>query len=67
MMWIRVEDALPKDGKRVLAYAIHDEEMPYLDASYFEAHHYDGCWYEEIDSCRIHVTHWMPLPELPHD
>lgn len=64
-LWISVKEKLPKNGEKVLAYAIKDENLPCLDCNYFEAHHYDGRWTENVDSCDIHVTHWMPLPEPP--
>lgn len=65
MDWISIKDRLPNPGERVLAYAIDDDKLPYLDCNYFEAAHYSGQWYENVDSCCIHVTHWMPLPEPP--
>lgn len=67
MEWINVKEQLPKNKERVLAYAIKDEDFSDLDCHYFEADHYDGMWFENVDLCRIHVTHWMPLPEPPED
>lgn len=67
--WISVKDKLPEEGKRILAYAKKDEnsDFPYLDSSYFEADQYGGLFYENVDGCRINVTHWMPLSTPPKD
>ncbi len=65
--WIRVEDALPRQGRRVLAYTIEDDKFPWLDSDYFEANQYDGSWQECVNWCDIHVTHWMPLPASPDE
>ncbi len=62
--WISVEERLPENFKRVLAYAIHGSAL-YLNCNYFEATFNGDFWYECVDSCRICVTHWMPLPTPP--
>lgn len=66
MEWISVEDRLPQNFEHVLAYAIENEDFPFLDARFFEASHYNGRWTECVDTCLIDVTHWMPLPEPPN-
>ena len=65
--WISVKDRLPESGERVLAYAIQNDDFPYLDCHYFEADHYNGRWSENVDICTICVTHWMPLPLPPKE
>ena len=67
MEWINVKNELPENSEHVLAYAIKNENMPYLDANIFEASHCDGVWTECVDACLIDVTHWMPLPEPPKE
>lgn len=67
MGWIKVEESLPEERKRVLGYAGLYDNSSHIDCSYFECHHYGGRWIEEIDGLVIHVTHWMPLPKPPHE
>ena len=69
MKWISVEDRLPGDGKRVLAYCNKT-------GKYFVGHvsnHYlsdEVYWWHEgargaMYTVTSKVTHWMPLPEPP--
>jgi hypothetical protein len=57
--WIPVEERLPDDGVRVLAWDRHGEclRVAYID-SIFYAVGFD-------DDTPICVSHWMPLPEPP--
>jgi len=64
--WIKVTEKLPKKYVHVLTYARKNELLPYLDANFFEAtYEDDDRWYECVDSCRIDVIAWMPLPNEP--
>ncbi len=63
--WISVKKEMPKEFIRVLAYAEKNDDFPFLDSNYFESSFDGEDWHEEIDYCRIFVTHWMPLPKPP--
>lgn len=56
--WIKVEDRLPNDSDRVLAYqyGYHTVVMKYEKE--YNCFNYDGSQYDMI-------THWMPLPDEP--
>lgn len=60
MKWIRVKEALPIDGQRVIVYGNADRP---------EICTYDGEGVMFIDDCegdiQTGITHWMPLPEAP--
>ena len=61
MDWIPVTDRLPPFGERVLACSS-------LAVTYFVAYvsPMDGKWHLSLgDTVVRHITHWMPLPELP--
>jgi len=61
MDWIPVIDRLPPFGKIVLACSS-------LAVTYFVAYvsPQDGKWHQSFgDKVVQHITHWMPLPELP--
>ena len=56
--WIPVKERLPEQNGKYLAFAL--EEGNTMDF-------YDGHWMLCGTDYRRHVTHWMPLPELPKD
>ena len=61
MDWISVTDRLPPFGKNVLACSN-------LAVTYFVAYvsPQDKKWHLAFcDTEARHITHWMPLPELP--
>ena len=57
--WIPVEERLPEDGVRVLAWDSREE--------YFRVAYIDSIWHMVgfDDDTPICVSHWMPLPEPP--
>lgn len=61
--WIKVEERLPEEYKKVIGYSKgwKDVEACYLsDIKDMEWRYNDGCEFPE-------VTHWMDMPEAPHD
>lgn len=62
MEWISVTDRVPPFGKNVLvcsnlAVTYH---VPFISPQ-------DGKWHLALGDTAIqHITHWMPLPELPY-
>lgn len=77
--WISVEDRLP-DTIDDYIVAIkhkydHEEEYSYgKDVAVYnpyEGAYIDGCWdtFNDWDEGQqfLHVTHWMPLPQLPEE
>lgn len=65
MNWISVEDRLPEDDSKVLAYWVGDKGYNFCFVSqYFNNTRYEPTWtYGFSDDGRI--THWQPLPEPP--
>jgi hypothetical protein len=67
--WQKIETA-PKDGTKVWAYLPEFDEQTVL--RWVVAGNWAGWLY--VDSvlndcldCELEPTHWMPLPEPPHD
>lgn len=67
--WIPVTERLPEDDVPVLAcyvgYRSHRLRSDLLACRYEDEWcHWDGepCSHEK---CKVIITHWMPLPELP--
>jgi len=58
--WVSVEDRLPEGDRTVLVL---------VWAGHFEIGTWTGeYWYCDRDVERLYrVTHWMPLPEPPHE
>jgi len=67
MEWISVKDRLPEDDQCVLMFEKGQDCLPTIG------------WYEErgciagfyvsssFTNIRMHVTHWMPLPQEPKE
>ena len=69
--WIPVTERLPEDDVPVLAcyvgYRSHLLRSDLLACRYEDEWcHWDGepCSHEK---CKVIITHWMPLPELPRE
>jgi len=68
--WISVKDGLPDECKDVIVFASWKHIRIIGDVAHGKGveigWHVDGHWY--IDGkCRVNVTHWMELPELPKE
>ncbi len=64
MKWISVKDRLPEPFEDVLVY--WDKSMPMEVCNYDP----DGWWCEAAtagEPLDSEPTHWMPLPEAPHE
>ena len=61
--WISVDEAMPKDGERVLVCC--DRCGPDYDVAYWRE--YSNKWYSRFLSFDAKVTHWKPLPEGPKE
>lgn len=59
--WISVNDRLPEDNERVIAYRPNEPET--------SAYKYCVMWGWSVKSSLKHrgITHWMPLPPAPED
>lgn len=59
--WIKCSERMPKPNKQVLAYSARIGVFFALGKNrpIFPWEYLDG------DTCRVKVTHWMPLPEAP--
>lgn len=63
--WISVEDALPNHCQRVLVVCNNPQNHADMHIGISECYRYVGrpvYW-----SRRYHVTHWMPLPDMPEE
>lgn len=63
--WIPVTDALPKEGQRVLVVCTNPQ-------SHYQVHISMSTYYRLPDgraywTRKYHVTHWMPLPDMPRE
>lgn len=63
--WISISERLPEAGEWVLVY--FPEIDGDLDLKVSPAFYENGHWESEIDRIDNLITHWMPLPEAPHD
>lgn len=57
MEWISVEDRLPEEKTPVLVANTFGVDIAFAQ---------EGFWYTQYDECKVHVTHWMPLPDPPY-
>ncbi|EPV8688296.1 DUF551 domain-containing protein [Pseudomonas aeruginosa] len=65
--WIKVEDRMPTPNQTVLAYRKGKKASHgpfFVVAKNREIHPWE---YLDGDTCRMNVTHWMPLPAPPQD
>lgn len=76
--WVKCADRLPEDGEDVLVYHSADDHITVGDFDSRNVQFYiedDGStfytndgWETEIPwAQKGRVTHWMPLPEVPHE
>lgn len=71
--WVSVKDRLPKSmGNKVLVWLEHEDYVGYIGYGHYEKHKGGEAWYdlehnEQFAKRGYSVTHWMPLPEAPHD
>ena len=67
--WISVDDRLPEDGEEViiLCYGSEPKGGYYIDE--YTNHIYWSRGDSDGERCYdfTDITHWMPLPEPPHD
>lgn len=61
-MWISVEDRLPNPNTTVLVIWHRAEKEQRIGFGRWQQH---GVWYVSNEGMPK-VTHWMPLPEVPH-
>ncbi len=63
--WISVKDRLPEDDQSVLMYEMGQTGLPLI--GWFEVNADVPGFYiaHSFQNARVHVTHWMPLPEPP--
>ena len=66
MNWISVEDRLPESLEDVLFTEGEGVYKGYRLVSSISEVDWDY-WYSVTETRIEDVTHWMPLPELPHD
>ena len=62
--WQPIETA-PKDGDLFLAYYVSDHGPKVGSMSWVLIHEYFYSWTTLTETHK--ATHWMPLPEAPHD
>ncbi len=77
--WTKVEDKQPNNYQEVLTYTTIPPGVPltadarplnrcFFEVLEFHKSHWDGKGFAFVDSSnyrRLHITHWMPLPEKP--
>ena len=61
--WIPVTESLPKHGVRVLVVCNNPKNHRDMHVGIAECYRWAGC--EPRWSRKYHVTHWMPLPDMP--
>lgn len=60
--WIAVSERMPAPNTKVLA---HSKRCPHFFA--VRKNRPTNPWeFLDGDTCREQITHWMPLPEVPH-
>lgn len=71
MEWISVKDRLPADGDKTVLAVVNGYREDIVPMSAIELARYssDEGWileaYPELED--MHVTHWIPLPDLPKE
>lgn len=71
MEWISVKDRLPGDGDKMVLAVVNGkrENITFCNAIELACCSSDEGWileaYPELED--MHVTHWMPLPDLPKE
>ena len=71
--WQPIETAEPEDGDSALLYW-HDAALPddysMVTGVYLAFENAPDCqsgWYDDAQSILLFPTHWMPLPNPPHE
>lgn len=78
MEWISVEDSLPEKGGRYLVYekkpphahncAVFNYPYPCCEPNIAYFHAYSNLWaWSSFSSDPCDPSHWMPIPEPPHE
>lgn len=72
--WIKCSDRLPEEGGEYLVVVEEKAGLVsknrYVDAASNYGDYIDdywNTWNDWKEGQEVHVTHWMPLPELPED
>jgi len=68
--WISVKDGLPEDCKEVIFFSVNDVGSKELMIGHREKGYWTHCcmfYSTRRLTDLVAVTHWMPLPEYPHD
>lgn len=67
MYWIKPEEKLPDDFKRVLV--VYDQHLNYKDTikNITIAYHYQNNWSNDDKKIIEKVYYWMPLPEIKEE
>ena len=65
MEWISVKEELPKDDQTVLMIEEGQDGIPVI--GWYEGAAYIPGFYpaHSFQTVRMHVTHWMPIPDKP--
>lgn len=64
--WISVKDRLPEIGIKVLVFITYTSVNDEIDVDMIDPSisHTSEPWGTYLSK---HITHWMPLPEAPHE
>lgn len=63
--WVRVEDCMPEEHARVIVYNGLITDIAWCGK---ESGDYKLGFYRNLHrNSKLHVTHWMPLPEAPKE
>jgi hypothetical protein len=63
--WISVKTSIPDEGKIVLVSDGMDIVRGLISNKKISPHFYGG--WVNLEPLRQFITHWMPLPEVPHE
>ena len=67
MKWISVDEMLPKGKYKAYNYMLSDDVLGYVRHNGMDCYYISRCfhYFDGETFMKHHVTHWMPLPELP--
>lgn len=63
--WISVKERLPEKETPNCTVDVLVTDGTHINIGYYD--YIDGMWWTLEDCFYFHVTHWMPLPELPEN